>query len=89
MVLPIAGERLSELDYSAFSFQLAADHGRAISQFNLGFMYANGLGVQQDKCLRACPLLAQSGHPFARQPAPAFGRGFISINPAGRSRMWW
>jgi len=71
MVLPIASERLSGLDYSAFSFQLAADHGQASSQFNLGSMYANGLGVRQDKCLRACPLLAQSGH-----PAVARTRGF-------------
>jgi uncharacterized protein len=33
-------------------YKKAADQGDAPAQFNLGFMYSNGLGVPQDMRLR-------------------------------------
>ncbi|WP_236376310.1 tetratricopeptide repeat protein [Mesorhizobium muleiense] len=53
----VAADKHGDYVEAAKSYRLAADQGHAKAQFNLGHMYATGLGVPQDyveamKCFR-------------------------------------
>lgn len=68
-------------------FKLAAKQGNALAQMQMGFLYQNGLGVQQDlsEAIRWYRLAAAQGEEHAINNLEAMGINPQSGDSAGRS----
>jgi len=83
---------VAQNDQEAFRwFQLGAEQGNALAQFNLGTMYFKGRGVPQDdqEAMKWFRLAAEQGYAFAQN-----NLGFMYGNGKGvpkdyvRAHMW-